>query len=99
MDVGPDVEGQVGPKLDQESMKNSIGNSKKLDINKKSVVVGISGRMFEFPVERSKSGKTTKFQKTGHPKNSVAVGISGRTFKIQKKHQNSKKLDIRKVLR
>ena len=49
-----------------------------------SMVVGISGRTFEFPVERSKSGKTFKFRKTGHPKISVVLRISGRTFKIQK---------------
>ena len=68
-----------------------------------SVVVGISGRTFEFPIERSKSGKTFKFRKTGHPKISVVVGISGRTFEFPVERsnfrsnvQNSKKRVIRK---
>ena len=50
-----------------------------------SVACRISGRTFEFPVERS------KLKKTGHPKISVVVGISGRTFEFPVERSKSGK--------
>ena len=54
-----------------------------------SVVVGISGRTFEFPVERSKSGTTFKFRNTGHPK------IEVKPPKSYKNHIKSYKNNIK----
>ena len=75
--------------VERSNFRSNVRNPEKRSNSEKRVIRKFRW-YFEFLVERSKSRKTFKFRKAGHPKISVVLGISGRTFKwiIQDHIQN-----------